>query len=77
MMVHDSHGAGEVAESSIFRLVGSRKRVPLDLAWVSDTPSGLTYSRKVTPPKSATPCEPMGAIFIQSTTRADIIGNKG
>ena len=45
--------------------------------WNPKAPSGRTYSKKVTPPNSATLCEPMGAIFIQSTTRANIIGNKG
>ena len=29
---------------------------------------GHTYSNKDTLPNSATPCEPMGAIFIQTTT---------
>lgn len=57
MTAHGSHGAGEVAESSIFRLVGSRKRVLLGLAWVSDTPQPTPVALP-TPKRSRLPIVP-------------------
>ena len=50
------HGAEENAESSTLRLAGSRQRLS----------QGHTYSSETTPPNSATPYGPMGAISIQT-----------
>jgi hypothetical protein len=74
-MAQSRHNTGEVAESSISGLAGSRKRERY-WAWLehlksqSPPPSGTqsrTYSNKATTHNSATSYGPMRATFIQTS----------